>query len=207
MRHFIWTLAAFSAVCLTTTAQGQQPATRKAPAAPKAADAHAHAADHPALPTKAVCVLIPTQGNKTGGTLTLTAKEGEVHVSGKITGLTPGLHGFHIHEFGDLSSADGAAAGGHFNPTNEKHGGPGDQHRHAGDFGNVKAGDDGVAMVDIKAKGLQLHFIIGRSIVVHADADDLKSQPSGNAGARVAVGVIGIGDGKPAATKPAPTKP
>lgn len=202
MRHFIWSLAAISAVCITANADAQQPKAKKTTAAPKAADAHAHAADHPALPTKAVCVLIPTQGNKTGGTLTLTAMEGEVHLSGKITGLTPGLHGFHIHEFGDISSADGAAAGGHFNPANEKHGGPGDQHRHAGDFGNVKASDDGVATVDIKAKGLQLHFIIGRSIVVHADPDDLKSQPSGNAGARVAVGVIGIRDAKPAPAKP-----
>ena len=156
---------------------------------------------HAHLPTKAICVLVPTKGKQTEGVLTLTAGDKFVQISGKVSGLSPGLHGFHIHEFGDLSSADGMAAGGHFNPTGEPHAGPADAHRHAGDFGNIKAGEDGVAAVEIKAQGLALHFIIGRSFVVHANADDLKTQPSGNSGPRVAVGVIGIADSKPAASK------
>ena len=68
---------------------------------------------------------------------------------------------------------------------------------HAGDLGNITAGDDGVAKVDAKSKDLHLHFIIGRSIVVHADADDLKSQPAGNSGPRIAVGVIGVANTEP----------
>jgi Cu-Zn family superoxide dismutase len=152
--------------------------------------------DHePALPSKAVAVLEPTEGSKVGGTLTLVRKEDHVHLTGKVTGLTPGEHGFHIHEFGDLSSKDGSAAGGHYNPEGHKHGGPDDKEKHAGDLGNIKAGADGVANVDVKVHA-KLHFILGRSIVVHAKADDFKTQPSGDAGGRVAVGVIGVANDK-----------
>jgi superoxide dismutase, Cu-Zn family len=156
--------------------------------------------DHEAhLPTKAIAVMLPTEGSKVSGILTLTAENGTVHIKGKVGGLTPGLHGFHIHEFGDVSSPDGASAGGHYNPDGHMHGGPEDKERHVGDLGNIKAGDDGVANVDVEARGAKLHFIIGRSLVVHAKEDDLKSQPSGDAGGRVAVGVIGIAKGDTAA--------
>jgi len=159
------------------------------------ADPHGHgAADHD-LPTKAIAVLLPTEGSKVSGILTLTAEKDGVHISGKVGGLTPGKHGFHIHEFGDVSSPDGASAGGHYNPEGTMHGGPESEERHAGDFGNIEANEEGVATIDIDGKGLKLHFVIGRSFVVHAKADDLKSQPSGDAGGRVAVGVIGIAKG------------
>lgn len=139
-----------------------------------------------------VCVLAPASGSKVQGKLTLVQHEGSLHLTGEVSGLTPGLHGFHIHEFGDLSSADGTAAGPHFNPEGHEHGGPDQAHRHAGDLGNIKADDQGVAKVDVKVEGLHLHFVLGRSLVVHANPDDLKSQPAGNAGPRIGVGVIGV---------------
>lgn len=148
--------------------------------------------DKPPIPSQAVAILIPTAGNDVHGIVMFEQKEEGVHVRGKITNLSPGKHGFHIHEFGDLSKADGTSAGGHYNPEGTEHGGPESETHHAGDLGNVTAGEDGVATFDHMFKFLQLHHIIGRSVVVHAGEDDLKSQPSGDAGPRVGVGVIGI---------------
>lgn len=144
------------------------------------------------LPSKGVCVLFPTKGSKVRGEVHLTQKDGYTHVTGEVSGLTPGLHGFHIHEFGDLCSDDGTSTGGHYNPEGKKHGAPDAEERHLGDLGNIKAGKNGVAKVDVKMKGLKVHFVIGRGIIVHADPDDFKTQPTGNAGGRVAFGVIGI---------------
>jgi Cu-Zn family superoxide dismutase len=149
----------------------------------------------PAEPTKAIAVLVPTEGSKVAGTITFTKTADGVHVEGEVTGLTAGKHGFHIHEFGDTSSKDGKAAGGHFNPTGETHGAPDGEHHHAGDFGNIEADASGVAKVNITSKALSFagpSSILGRGVVVHAKEDDLKSQPAGNAGDRVAVGVIGV---------------
>lgn len=124
-----------------------------------------------------------------------------VNVKGEVTGLTPGDHGFHVHEFGDYTNGC-MSAGPHFNPTAVEHGGPTDQVRHVGDLGNIVANEAGVATVDIKDSLLSLsgaNGIIGRTIVVHADPDDFGkgghelSKVTGNAGARVACGIIGIG--------------
>lgn len=154
-----------------------------------------HAHDKVEVPKHAVAVLASTSGSKVKGVIMFEQKEDHVHVTGKVINLTPGKHGFHIHEFGDLTKADGTAAGGHYNPDGHEHGGPGED-THAGDFGNIEANEEGVANIDLKAAGLKLHMVLGRGIVVHADEDDLKSQPSGNAGARVGVGVIGIAQKK-----------
>jgi len=148
-----------------------------------------------AAPTKAIAVLHATKGNKVEGTVTFTKTGEGVKVEAKMTGLTPGKHGFHIHEFGDLTSPDGKAAGPHFNPGGHQHGGPDSDQRHAGDLGNVEADQSGTANYSYTDK--QLRFdgpgsILGRGVVVHAKADDLKSQPAGDAGDRIAVGVIGI---------------
>lgn len=143
-----------------------------------------------------IVVLLPTKDYKAAGTLRLTQTKEGVQIKGEVSGLEPGLHGFHIHEFGDTSDPAGLSAGGHFNPTGEKHGGPHDEERHAGDFGNIEADSSGVAKVNILAKELKLRQILGRSFVVHAKADDLKSQPSGDAGPRAAVGVVAITEGK-----------
>lgn len=145
-------------------------------------------------PEKAIAVLQATQGNQVKGTVTFTKTGEGIRVEGEITGLAPGQHGFHVHEFGDVTSPDGKSAGGHFNPTGEMHGGPDAEHRHAGDFGNIEADASGTAKVSVMDKHLTLEgakSILGRGLVVHAKADDLKSQPSGEAGDRVAVGVIG----------------
>jgi Cu-Zn family superoxide dismutase len=142
----------------------------------------------------AVALLMPMKDSKVGGTLTLTPEKDYVLVAGEVTGLTPGKHGFHIHMFGDLRSPDGTSAGGHYNPKGHPHGGPDSKERHEGDLGNIEANEAGVAKVNVKATGLDLSKVIGRSVVVHAKADDLKSQPAGDAGPRIAVGVIGLAD-------------
>lgn len=121
-------------------------------------------------------------------------------MTGEVSGLTKGLHGFHIHEFGDNTNGC-ISAGAHFNPHGKDHGSPTASVRHVGDLGNVEAGDDGVAKVNITDKEISLcgpMSIIGRTLVVHADPDDLGvgghelSKTTGNAGARVACGVVGI---------------
>lgn len=159
-----------------------------------AATKHQHAEGK--LPTAGVARLLPMQDSKVHGQLWLTQSSTGLQIKGEVKGLTPGLHGFHIHEFGDLSDPQGKSAGGHFNPEGKEHGGPDTDHRHAGDLGNIKADEAGVAIVDMNVAGLKLHSILGRSFVVHADADDLKSQPAGNSGDRVAVGVIGVAQSK-----------
>ncbi len=144
---------------------------------------------------RAICVLYPTEGHQTKGIVRFSQQADGVLVNVHISGLTPGKHGFHIHEFGDASSSDGTSAGGHFNPDGHDHGAPCGSMRHAGDLGNVEANQEGVAKMELLVKELKLngsHSIIGRSIIVHVHEDDLSSQPTGNAGARVACGVIGI---------------
>lgn len=151
--------------------------------------AHEHEVEVPML---GVAVLVPTEGSSVRGVVTFQQEGERVHVRGRVTGLTPGEHGFHIHQFGDLRSSDGTSAGGHFDPEGHPHGGPNDPRRHAGDLGNITANQQGVATIDATFNSFHLHHALGRGLVVHAGADDLKSQPSGNAGGRVAVGVIGV---------------
>jgi Cu-Zn family superoxide dismutase len=146
-----------------------------------------------AVATKAFAKVNPTEGQKVTGYVTFEALDKGVHIVADFKGLTPGLHGFHVHEKGDCSSHDGSSAGGHYNPSGKKHGGPDDLDRHAGDFGNVEADANGNAHYErtdliIKLDGAD--SIIGKSIVIHADPDDLKSQPSGNSGARIGCGPI-----------------
>ena len=146
----------------------------------------------PDLPKQGVAVLYPTRGHQVRGMIEFTETQSGVRIKGLVRGLEPGKHGFHIHEFGDLRSPDGTAAGGHFDPAGHKHGAPGDEEHHYGDLGNITADDEGVANIDMTADWMKLHFILGRGLVVHAGPDDLQSQPSGDAGDRVALGVIGV---------------
>ena len=144
---------------------------------------------------KAICVLYPTQGNNVSGTITFLQTDKGVNVVADLTGLSAGKHGFHIHEFGDCSSADGTSAGGHYNPSGKSHGAPMDMSRHMGDMGNLEADAAGKAHLEYVDAVIQLNgpgSIIGKSIIVHKGEDDLKSQPAGNAGPRVACGVIGV---------------
>ncbi len=144
---------------------------------------------------KAVCVLHPTQGKNVSGIVTFTQVDNGIQVEADIDGLTPGQHGFHVHEYGDCSAPDGTSTGGHFNPDHKNHGAPTDAERHVGDLGNVTADSTGhahLSMIDNVISFSGPHSIIGRGIIVHAGEDDLKTQPTGNAGARVACGTIGI---------------
>jgi len=122
-----------------------------------------------------------------------------VHIFGEINGLSAGTHGFHVHEFGDLTDKC-ISAGAHWNPAKKTHGAPADSVRHEGDLGNVEAGADGKATVDLNDRVLTLSgadSIIGRTVVVHEKADDLgrggteESKKTGSAGGRLACGVIG----------------
>ncbi len=147
------------------------------------------------MATKAVAVLHPTEGNNVSGVVTFTQTENGIKVVADLSGLTPGKHGFHIHEFGDCSASNGKSAGGHFNPDGKPHAGPDSAERHVGDLGNIVADKDGNAhyeRVDTFLSFSGPHNIIGRAVVVHGGEDDLTSQPSGAAGPRVACGVIGI---------------
>jgi Cu-Zn family superoxide dismutase len=149
---------------------------------------------------RAVAVLQPSKASGVTGTVWFEKAAGGVHVTAQLAGLAPGTHGFHIHEFGDCSAPDATSAGGHWNPKGEPHGAPADAHRHSGDLGNVEAKADGTATVDVTSSDLALagpSTIVGRGVVVHAKRDDLKTQPSGDAGDRIACGAIGLA--KPAA--------
>jgi len=150
-------------------------------------------------PAKAVCVL---KGDKVSGVVTITQEKPDVPatIEAKLSGLTPGKHGFHIHEFGDTTNGC-ISAGAHFNPAGKHHGAPTDENRHLGDLGNIEASADGSASLKITDRFVSLfgnNSIIGRTVVVHADADDLgkggyeDSKTTGHAGSRVACGVIGI---------------
>jgi len=145
--------------------------------------------------TKAIAVLHAASGSSVAGTVTFTAAGNEVKVVADITGLTPGKHGFHIHEFGDCSAPDAKSAGGHFNPTNHQHGAPDATDRHAGDLGNIEADASGKAHLEMSDKVMKLtgsDSILGHAVIVHEKADDLKTQPTGDAGGRLACGVIGV---------------
>ena len=148
------------------------------------------------LPTKAVAVFIPTKGSSVMGTVTFTKGEKGTRVLAELTGVPAGKHGFHVHEFGDASSPDGKAAGSHFDPKMaKKHGDPSKKDiRHIGDLGNIEASADGKAMYDEVYPDLPLEVIVGHGVVLHEKADDF-SQPVGNAGGRLAVGVIGVAKG------------
>jgi Cu/Zn superoxide dismutase len=115
----------------------------------------------PAPVSRAVAQLHPLEGSGVSGTVTFAQVEGGVKVSAKLSGLTPGAHGFHIHEFGDCSAPDGTSAGGHFNPTGEPHGAPTDAHRHAGDMGNITAAADGTASLeDVDSRRRRLSVLL-----------------------------------------------
>src|SRR5207302_3088270 len=103
-------------------------------------------------PSKAICVMTPTKGSKVHGVVTFTRKGDAIEITGEITGLTPGKHGFHVHEYGDLNSDDGMATGGHFNPDKKMHGSPHAKDRHVGDLGNVEADQSGTVRLRMTDK-------------------------------------------------------
>jgi superoxide dismutase, Cu-Zn family len=144
--------------------------------------------------TQAVAVLRPASGSQVTGTATFTERDDVTTVVIEARDLTPGLHGVHVHTRGDCSAPDASSAGDHFNPEGGTHGAPGHAHGHGGDLGNLEAGADGTGTLRMETDALTVsrgaRAVLGRAVVVHASSDDLSSQPGGNAGARVACGVI-----------------
>jgi len=138
--------------------------------------------------------LQPTKGHGARGSVQFRQVGDAVEVVASLSGLTPGHHGFHIHDKGDCSAADATSAGGHFNPSGKPHGHPGHGQHHAGDMPMLHADAHGNATLTALLPGLSVSggaaSIVGRAVIVHADADDFKTQPTGNSGARVACGVI-----------------
>ncbi|MEI2457049.1 superoxide dismutase family protein [Lysobacter firmicutimachus] len=153
-------------------------------------------ASRPAPAPSATVEMMPASGSRVSGKLVVRPKGDRMYVSGEIAGLEPGsTHAIHIHEKGDCSAADASSAGGHFNPAGQPHGQVEHGAHHAGDMNNLVADAKGVAKVEAYASGVALgggaaDDIAGRAVIVHAAPDDYKSQPTGNAGARQACGVI-----------------
>jgi superoxide dismutase, Cu-Zn family len=147
---------------------------------------------------KATANLQPTKGSTVRGTANFEQRGDKVRVAANISGLRPNSEfGFHVHEAGDCSSGDGMSAKGHFNPHGKPHGDPKSAERHAGDLPSLKAGKDGRAKIDTTVDVISIGQgpgnIVGRGMIIHADPDDYKTQPTGNAGARLACGVIKAG--------------
>lgn len=162
-----------------------------------AADNKASAQTPPMQQAAATANLSPTQGNSARGKVTFGLSGGEkVNIQVRLSHLPRvGEYGLHIHEVGDCSAPDATSAGDHFNPMGKNHGDRTALERHAGDLGNVKANAKGEVSATFDIEGVTIDSaksgILGKSVVLHANADDLKSQPGGNAGARIACGVIG----------------
>lgn len=168
------------------------------PPAPETAPP-AQTAPEPREAVGAQVQLLPTAGNEAGGALAFTRENGDVRVVGTLTGLAPGsVHGFHIHETGDCNAPDASSAGGHFAPAGNPHGNrETPEPHHAGDMPNQTANERGEAEIDVLLDDVELgtggeRDIAGRAVIVHARADDYTTQPAGDAGERIACGVIRV---------------
>jgi Cu-Zn family superoxide dismutase len=149
----------------------------------------------PADAPRASADLQPTKGNKASGTVHFYQIGDRVRVIAKVAGLVPGReHGFHIHEVGDCGSGDGMSTKGHFNPLKKPHAHFSTPERHAGDMPALKGDAGGMGALEVDLDIITVTpgptSIVGRGLIVHADPDDYKTQPTGNAGARIACAVI-----------------
>jgi len=154
----------------------------------------------PQEPLYAICIMNPDGGSNVRGIVKLVQTNGKVKITAEIENLPAGKHGFHVHEFGNLLKGC-TTAGAHFNPEKKNHGAPTDTERHIGDLGNIESTGSGTAKLEIEDHLIKLngpYSVIGRAFVVHTGEDDLgrgghsDSLTTGNAGARLACGVIGI---------------
>ncbi len=200
MRLIHTSLFLASALALTACNKGAEPDAAPADSVPPPA-ATTPATD-PAAPPEmakpiATAQLQPTKDSTVAGTINFSLVDGQLRASGDISGLKPDSeHGFHIHEKGDCSAPDGSSAGGHFNPGSSEHGSISTAMHHGGDMPNIKADAQGNAHIDgpvasnVNVGVGDAFDIVGRGLIVHADPDDYKTQPTGNAGARLACAVI-----------------
>lgn len=146
---------------------------------------------------RAVATLEGRSGSNASGIVTFTERaDGSVRIRADLTNVPPGLHGFHVHEVGDCSAPDASSAGDHFDPGNDPHAGPEAPRHHAGDLGNIEASSSGRASKEMVSNDLTVRSgtrsVVGKAVVLHANPDDLQSQPSGDAGARIACGVVSL---------------
>jgi len=150
--------------------------------------------------TEAIVVLLPTENSTVTGIVRFRQTAQGVRIVARVQGLEPNsVHGFHVHEAGDISDPKGLNTGSHFNPGDQPHACSPDAQRHAGDLGNIQSDASGVAMLDIvddhlplNQPGVKGQVALGRGLIVHSSPDDCKTQPTGNAGARLAQGVVGV---------------
>jgi len=183
------TAALALSACTTTPAPTAPTAARTPAAAPASVSTTSTA-------RQGTANLASASGSMVSGKIMLMPMGGGVHMTGTVGGLAPnGVHGFHVHEKGDCSAADASSAGGHFAPFDNPHGKRDSGPHHAGDMDNITANAEGVASINKHLNGLTLgggatNDIAGLAIVVHAKPDDYTSQPAGDAGARLACGVI-----------------
>jgi Cu-Zn family superoxide dismutase len=175
----------------TPQASGSRPNASRTHA--QATGAHAEAQ----APQAAIAIVRPVGESQVSGSIKFEPKGEGMRIYGEVKGLSAGKHGFHVHQFGDLSdTSKGESAGGHFNPHGSEHGERESEQRHVGDFGNIEATQAGVANIDFVDPLVTLsgpNSILGRAIVIHAGEDKF-TQPSGDAGARVAFGVVGVAE-------------
>jgi Cu-Zn family superoxide dismutase len=144
-------------------------------------------------PLSAQALMKPAKNQKAKGVIHFTHVGDKIKVEAMLEGLKPGPHGFHIHEKGDCSAPDFTSAGGHFNPMSKLHGDHTNTEKHAGDMGNIIADAKGKANLNLELSGTNIGGatgILGKGVIIHEKADDFKTQPTGNAGGRVACGVI-----------------
>jgi len=194
LRSTLWMIAL---ACLTLAcAPEPEPAPEPAPE-PMAIEEEAAPA-----PVTATAQLMAAEGSEISGQVDFSETEDGVRITAHVVGAPPGTHGFHVHEVGDCSAADFTSAGDHFNPAGVEHGGPDAEVHHAGDLGNIEIGEDGTGHLELTSTQLTVSAgelsVVGRAVILHADADDLTSQPTGAAGARLACGVVEAGSPAPA---------
>jgi Cu-Zn family superoxide dismutase len=144
---------------------------------------------------RATARLAAASGSQVAGEAVFERKGAAITLRVDISGAAPGTHAAHIHEKGDCSAPDASSAGGHWNPTVEEHGRWDHDPFHLGDLGNIEVGADGTGSLSLETELWELgtgapNDIVGKAVIVHAAADDFKTQPTGNAGGRIACGVI-----------------
>lgn len=190
LRSTVWTIAL---VCIALACAGPEPEP-----APEPAPAPAPAEEAAPAPT-ATAQLQGAEGSGITGEVVFTETEDGVRVTAHVMGVPAGTHGFHVHETGDCSAPDFSSAGGHFNPDGVAHGGPDTEVHHAGDLGNIEVGEDGMGHLEMTSDRLTvspgMYSVVGLAVILHADPDDLVSQPTGAAGARLACGLVEGGAG------------
>jgi superoxide dismutase, Cu-Zn family len=179
--------------CAQTKAPSSTPAATPSPGAPAATAPEAPSAQEGAV--RAYARIEPKSDSRVKGKAEFVQEDGKVTFTLEVSGLTPGEHAIHLHDKGDCSAADGTSAGGHWNPTNEAHGKWGAHPFHRGDIGNLTADADGKATLNFTTDlwsvgGDPSRDVVGHAIIIHAKADDFTTQPTGNAGGRVACGVV-----------------